>query len=129
MKNSLTRRRYSPNSSRFFNMFCTQNLGEARFNDLRRDLLLLSLLKSNNKGIHLLKKHQFYSASHFCFFFNLHFLNFCLIWTFFTALFLSFFLKWNLHLFKFSTWNKKSGPNIMSSNFKLTHIGNHPLKI
>ena len=40
---------------------------------------------------------------------------------------LFFFLQWKLHLLKFCTWNKKSGPNIISCYFILTHSGNQPL--
>ena len=94
-------------------MFCNQNLGEARFNDLCRNLLLLRLLKSSINFI-----------LHFPFsFFNLLFLNFGLICT------CSFFLQWKLHILKFSIWNKKSSPNIISSYFRLTHNGNQPLLI
>ena len=108
---------YSPNSSHFLNMFRTQNQGEARFSDIRWDLLFLRLLKSSIERIHLPKKYQFYSASNF-YFCNLSFLNFGLIWT------CSFFFQWKLYLCKFSTWNKKSDPIIISSCFTVTHNGN-----
>ena len=49
----------------FQTCFCTQNLSEAHFKDLCRDLLFLLLFKSTIDRIHLPKKHQFYSASHF----------------------------------------------------------------
>ena len=85
----------------FLNMFCTQNLREAHFSDLHRDLFFLRLLKSIRKRNRLPKKHQLYSESHF------------------------WFLQWKLHLFKFSTWNKKSNPNINLIS-SLTHNGNQP---
>lgn len=39
-----------PKLFKFFNLFLIENLGEARFNDLRRVLLLLHLLKSSSKS-------------------------------------------------------------------------------
>ena len=94
------------------NTLCTQNLGEARFNDLRRDLLCLRLLKSSSKRIHLPKKHQFYSTSHFSFFRP----SFPEVWSNMNL----FFSQWKLQLFKFSTLNKKSGTSDISSYFTLT---------
>ena len=54
---SWTRQWCSPDSSHFLNMFCTQDLGEARFNNLRRELHFLRLLKRWSKRIHLPEKH------------------------------------------------------------------------
>ena len=119
---SWTRRWYSPNSSCFLNMFCIQNLCEAPFNDLCKAIFSFCVfLKVAAKEVHLPKKHPFYSAPHFYlfFFFGLTFSNFRLARTSY------FFLQWKL--FNFSTWNKKSDPNIISSYFTLIHNGNQTL--
>ena len=74
-----TRRWYSPNSSCFLNMFCIQNFGEAPFNDLCKGIFSFCVfLKVAAKGLHLPRKHPFYSAPHFYlfFFFDLTFSNF-----------------------------------------------------
>ena len=92
---------HSPYSSRFLNMFCTQNLVEARFNDLHWDLIFLRLLKCSSKKFIFQRSNSFILHLTFSFF-NLTFLNFGVIWTCF------FFFHWSteLQLFKFSAWNK-----------------------
>ena len=116
-----TGRWYSPNSSCFLNMFCIQNLGEAPLNDLCKGIFSFCVfLKVAAKGLHLPRKHPFYSAPHFYlfFFFRPYFFE---LWTSTNYL----FLQWKL--FNFSTWNKKSGPNVISSYFTLIHNGNQTL--
>ena len=82
---------------------------------LQRDLLFLRLLKSSSKRTSSSKETSilFCTSLLFVFFFEL--------WTSTNYL----FLQWKL--FNFSTWNKKSGPNVISSYFTLIHNGNQTL--
>ena len=103
-------------------MFYTQKLGEARFNNLRRHLLLLRLLKSSSKIIHLPKKHQFSSLLGF---FCLPFLSFGLIRTCFS--FFSFCSK-NYMWFSLAHEIKNQPKILFNLNFTLTHNGTQPLQ-
>ena len=87
---------------------------------LQRDLLFLRLLKSSSKRTSSSKETSilFCTSLLFVFFFRPYFFE---LWTSTNYL----FLQWKL--FNFSTWNKKSGPNVISSYFTLIHNGNQTL--
>ena len=108
-RRSWTRHWYSSNSSHFLNLLKTY----VKHVSTIYTGIFSSVKDSSFKEVSVL----------FCIsllvFVNLSFLNFGLIWTCF------FFLQWKLH--KFSTWNKKSDGNIISSYFTLNHNGNQPL--
>ena len=106
-------------------MISTQNLCEARLNDLRRYLLFLRLLKSSSERNSSSKEASILFCISLLVFFNVPYLNFGLIWTCSSC---SFFLQWKQHLFKISTWNKKSDPNIIPSYFESAQYGNQTFR-